>query len=112
MNNRSIIKKETAGNITCLINDLKGNSVLNNMRKSSNTSAALALVTEKRSKHLTLRRSNSEKSIVKSAPSGPPSVSSTTPISLSRVPPVILDEEEELRAAPWYQPGLSRYAKG
>ena len=24
---------------------------------------------------------------------------------------MIIDEEEELKAAPWYQPGLSRYAK-
>jgi len=61
-------------------------------------------VSEKRSKHLALRRSNSEKSIVKP----PPPVPSPTPMSLGRVPPVIIDEEEELKAAPWYQPGLSR----
>ena len=96
--------------MTCLINDLKGNSVLNNVRKSSNCSAAAA-VGEKRSKHLALRRSNSEKSIVVKPPPPPPAVPSPTAISLSRVPPVIIDEEEELKTAPWYQPGLSRYAK-
>ena len=85
-----------------IINDLKGNSVLNNMRKSSNVSVA----TEKRAKHLALRRSNSEQSIVKP----PPPVASPSPtvIPLSRVPPLIVDEEDELKAAPWYQPGLSR----
>ena len=86
-----------------IINDLKENSVLNNMRKSSNVSVA---ATEKRAKHLALRRTNSEQSIVKL----PPPVASPSPtvIPLSRVPPVIVDEEEELKAAPWYQPGLSR----
>ena len=89
-----------------IINDLRGNSVLNNMRKSSNVSVA----TEKRAKHLALRRSNSEQSIVKPPP--PPVASpSPTVIPLSRVPPVVVDEEEELKAAPWYQPGLSRYAE-
>ena len=88
-----------------IINDLKGNSVLNNMRKSSNISS---VVTEKRAKHLALRRSNSEQSIVKPPP--PPTVASPSPtvIPLSRVPPVNVDEEDELKAAPWYQPGLSR----
>ena len=106
LNNRSIIKKDTAGNITCLINDLKGSSVMNNLRKSNNTAAPASAIGAKRSKVLALRRSNSEKSILKqSCPSPAP------PPSSSRVPPVILDEEEELKAAPWYQPGLSRCAR-
>ena len=91
-----------------IINDLKGNSILNNMRKSSNVSTA---ATEKRAKHLALRRSNSEQSIVKPPPPPPVASPSPTVIPLSRVPPVIVDEVEELKAAPWYQPGLSRYAE-